>query len=158
MTMFEQKLNDWLIDNGFVCNVEFNEVFGYGIESKTLYVGTQEFANAGVWYEQFLYEYGLEYTGIYTPVLCLLHELGHNQTIYDFNKSELDVFFFIKDMMEEECQSDQQEMFKYWEIPDEFAANMWAIKFINTNINCVCELCEIYRLYWNNFIAERKCA
>lgn len=158
MTMFEQKLNDWLIDNSFTCKVKFDTDFAYETKENVLYVGINGYSTVGRWFEQFLYEYGLDYTGIYDPVLCLCHELGHSMTINQFSDEELRLFQFAKFMTEDERMESADGMFKYWEIKDEFAANMWAIQFINTNIDCVCELCEIYRLYWNDFIKERKCA
>jgi hypothetical protein len=40
-----------------------------------------------------------------------------------------------------------EEMFKYWEMPDEFAANIWAVNFINKNISEVERLVNIFLKY-----------
>ena len=158
MTIFEQKLHEWFQENGFTCNITFNEDFAYDINSNTIYIGIKGYSTIGRWFEQFLYEYGLDYTGIYDPVLCLCHELGHSMTTNQFSNKELRFFQFAKFMTEENRMELSDIMFKYWEIPDEFAANLWAIEFVNNCIGQVCELCEIYRLYWDDFIEERECA
>lgn len=149
MTNFEIKLHKWLKENNFTCDVQFDDDFGYDMQKNILYIGMYGYPEVSRWFEQFLYEYGMEYTGIYDPVLCLLHELGHTRTIYNFSEKELQFFNFMKVMTEDERMENAEVMFQYWEMPDEFAANIWAINFINDYINKVAELCEIYRLYWN---------
>ena len=52
----------------------------------------------------------------------------------------------------------QNNMIKYWEMPDEFAANIWAINYMNNHIEVVESLCQIYVDYWNEFIEERNVA
>lgn len=156
--MFEYKLQEWLKENGFECAIQFGDDFAYDRESNVLQVGCVGYPIVCRWFEQFLYEYGLEYKGIYDPVLALLHELGHTMTLDQFSEEELRLFDFTKFLLEDERMTNSDKMFQYWSILDEFSANLWEIEFINTNIDCVCELCEIYRLYWNDFVKERKCA
>ena len=151
MTTFEKELKNWFDKNHFDCAIDFNDVFAYDYEKHIVYVGVIEFANAGYWFENFLYEYGMEYIGIPAPVLCLLHEIGHHMTIEYFSDQELTICSFIKMMMEAERESDIQHMFEYWEVADEFSANMWAVNFINNFIEDVEELCNIYINYWNEF-------
>lgn len=153
MSDFELELNCWLRKNGFVCDVEFDDDFGYNIETNTLYIGTLDYDEVRTWFEQFLYEYGCEYCGFYYPVMCLLHELGHKKTIANFTPTEL-LFLSVKKEMLDERMKMQEAMFEYWELPDEFAANMWVVDFINSNVEAVEELCGIYLMYWNDFVKE----
>ena len=39
-------------------------------------------------------------------------------------------------------------MIQYWELPMEFAANMWVVDFVNHHIEAVEELCGIYLKYY----------
>lgn len=153
MSKFEVELNCWLRKNGFVCDVEFDDDFGYDRLTNTLIVGTIDYAEIGVWFDQFLYEYGAEYCGIFSSVLSLLHELGHKMTIGSFSDDELIVYDTFKNLMEDRMEN-YNMMYLYWEMPDEFAANAWVVDFINGNIDAVEELCNIYISYWNDFVKE----
>ena len=156
--MFEYKLQEWLKENGFECAIQFGDNFAYDRESNVLQVGCIGYPTVCRWFEQFLYEYGLDYTGIYDPVLALLHELGHSMTLDQFSEKELRLFDFSKFLLEDERMTNSDKMFQYWSIPDEFSANLWEIEFINNCIDRVCDLCDIYYNYWEDFIKERKCA
>ena len=39
-------------------------------------------------------------------------------------------------------------MFRYWEVKDEFEANMWTVDFVNWNIDAIKELINIYFESW----------
>lgn len=150
--MFEYKLQEWLKENGFECAIQFGDDFAYDRESNVLQIGCVGYPTVCRWFEQFLYEYGLEYTGIYDPVLALLHELGHIMTLDQFSEKELRLFQLAKFITEENRMVSSKVMFKYWEIKDEFLANLWAIDFINNNIEKVEKLCQIYCNYWEEYI------
>jgi hypothetical protein len=75
MSEFEVRLRAWLKNQGFDCNVVFDADFGYNWKENVLHVGTLAYPTVGRWFEQFLYEYGLEWFGIIDPVLALIHEL-----------------------------------------------------------------------------------
>lgn len=159
MADFETAIQDWFNKNGFGdCQIDYNDVFAYNYERHIVYIGIIEYEDMKPWLEQFLYEYGLDYVGILMPALCLLHELGHHKTNHYFSKAEIFECAFIKALTEDERESNIENMFQYWEIADEFAANMWAIDFINEHIETVEELCQIYIKYWNDFINESEVA
>lgn len=157
MTNFEKALREWLKKNNFNCDITFEDDFGYEWDTNILHIGVLGYENVGRWFEQFLYEYGMDYVGIYDPVLALIHELGHYSSLGDFEPEELMLLGFIKDL-DNERMSNQEFMNEYWELPDEFAANMWAINFVNENIEAVEDLCNIYLYYWDEFINERNVA
>ena len=153
---FKADLANWFNKNGFG-NIDlcFGEDFMYIIfddDSFGVQIGVQAYPEEGRYFEQFLYEYGLDYVGIFDPVLSLIHELGHSQTIQYFNAQEQLLCELAKQFNhstnEQDCYNE------YWEIPDEFAANMWAIKFINKHIEAVKELCDIYANDWSAIFKE----
>ena len=153
---FKTDLTNWFNKNGFG-NIDlcFGEDFMYVIfddDSFGVQIGVQAYPEEGRYFEQFLYEYGLDYVGIFDPVLSLIHELGHSQTIQYFNAQEQLLCELAKQFNhstnEQDCYNE------YWEIPDEFAANMWAIKFINEHIEAVKELCNIYVNDWSAIFKE----
>lgn len=153
---FKTDLANWFNKNGFEdIGLCFGEDFAYVILDNGEFgvqVGIQAYPEVGRYFEQFLYEYGLEYTGIYDPVLCLLHELGHNQTINYFDGNEQ----FLCELAKQFCHSENEHDWynEYWETPDEFAANIWAINFINNHIEAVEELCDIYANDWPAIFEE----
>ena len=150
MSNFEKAVRSWLKKNNIDCNICFEDDFGYQIDNNTIHIGIMEYENVSHWYEQLLYEYGLDYVGILAPVLAFTHEIGHYMTINNFTKEELLICHLTKQFMNSE---DEHDWFnKYWEVPDEFAANIWAINFINNNIEAVEELCNIYVNYWEEFV------
>lgn len=148
MSEFEVRLRAWLKNQGFDCDVVFDEDFGYDWKENVLHVGTLAFPTIGRWFEQFLCEYGLKWFGILDPVLALVHELGHYATNVLFCDEEIYTFQFIKELGCDDRMDEQAAMFRYWEVRDEFEANMWAIDFINWNIGAVKELITIYFESW----------
>ena len=137
---------DWLRRVGVHCTFEFSEGFAYDMDRNVLVIGVNEMPNVKA-FEQMLYEYGMKYIDIYAPVLGFLHELGHYATLKSFNEYELMICHFIKE--------NSDDCVDYWEVADEFSANMWEIDFVNNCPQYVEELCDIYRKYWNDFIERR---
>ena len=157
MTNFEKAIDKWLKENEFNCGFYFDDDFGFDWVENKVRIGTMGYNNVSRWFEQFLYEYGLEYTGIFDPVLAFFHELGHWATNEVFSDSEKMLFNIAKDFIDDRMEN-QNNMIKYWEMPDEFAANIWAINYMNNHIEVVESLCQIYVDYWNEFIEERNVA
>lgn len=89
-------------------------------------------------FRQFLYEYGAEAAAINftNNSLAFLHELAHCLTTSNFDNIEMVVCNFKKESVD--------NAFDYWEIPDEFEANMVVVDFINTNPEAVKELDNIF--------------
>ena len=153
---FKTDLTNWVNKNGFedvnLCLGEDFECVIFDDDSFGVQVGVQAYPEVSRYFEQFLYEYGLDYVGIYDPVLCFIHELGHSQTIQYFNAQEQLLCELAKQFNHSTNEQDWYN--EYWEIPDEFAANIWAIKFINGHIEAVKELCDIYTNDWSAIFEE----
>jgi hypothetical protein len=134
---FHNELINWLANNGFSnCDVCFKEDFVYNRIHHRIGIGANEPQN-GVSFEQFLYEYGLEYMDIWAPILAFLHEAFHHITLSNFEELELKFYRLLK-------TDDIMTDFEYWEMPDEFAANIALINFVNNNINAIIELQNIF--------------
>lgn len=153
---FESEVVQWLCDNGFSSlGVELDSDFCYStgedtdlnyVDECVINVGTDRFDEIDKWFEQFLYEYGLEWMDL-GRVLPFIHELGHYNTIYSFSNAERLAMYYSKFDIFSDEDTTMEEMFKYWETPDEFAANVWAINFINENISEVERLVNIFLKY-----------
>lgn len=140
MKEFHDEIIQWLGCNGFDnvdVSFELNE-FCFDGNRNIINIGSGYEFEVGRLFEQFLYEYGMEYVGFYDPILYFLHELGHYNTVYSFSNEELWRYNFIKLLV---------NAFEYWEIPDEMAANMWVVDFVNEKVEAVEELCDIFSKY-----------
>lgn len=164
----KNNLIHWLCaHNAANIEIDYEEDFGYAIgddDTRCINLGVTRWHEEAVYFEQFLYEYGCEYIDIPIPVLAFLHELGHHFTLSNFTDFELKFYETIKGALsnftdfelkfcENTKSADTEEsdfdfFYHYWELPDEFAANMWVIDFINNNIDDVNELSYIY---WNGW-------
>ena len=148
---FKSALINWLCANDMPnIDIDFNYDFGYAMDEELgihkINIGVANNEDAGRYFEQFLYEYGCEYCGIPYPILCMLHECGHVMTIEQFSDSELFLFELSKQFSHGE---EAQEWFnRYWHMPDEFAANMWVVDFINNHIEEVENLCNTFINAW----------
>lgn len=148
---FKIGIINWLCKNNFSnIDVDFEYDFGYAVDDDLgihcLNIGVEDNNAAGTFFEQFLYEYGCDYVGIPYPILALIHELGHIATINNFSQTELKLFELAKEFSHGESNHDW--FFHYWEMPDEFAATMWAVDFINEHIDAVEELCNFFIPTW----------
>ena len=142
--MFEANVSNWMQKYGFgQIKISCASDFAYNIEEKKIMIGTTAYPQISRYFEQFLYEFGMEYCGIYDAVLAFLHELGHACTINMFSGEEQLFCHLTKQFCTIE---DEHEWFDfYWMVPDEFLANLWVIDFINSNIAAVEELCNNWR-------------
>ena len=140
MNEFHDEIVRWLGRNGFDnVDVSFEmDEFCFNINNYVINIGSGYEPEAGRLFEQFLYEYGMEYIGFDDSVLSFLHELGHYNTVSNFNDAELCFYRAVKFAM---------DAFKYWEVPDEMAANMWVVNFVNEKVEAVEELCNIFQKY-----------
>ena len=143
--MFEENVKNWLEKNGFVdLEVVDDDEFRYDIDNKVIYTGVVS-TSEGIWFEQFESDHGMKITGIIPEVLAFLHEVGHYCTVDNFGNNDreddnLNKFFI--DMIEDS----HDRMIKYWNLPMEFAANMWVVDFVNNNIDAVKELCDMWEV------------
>ena len=138
-TKIEGALRKWFRDNGINCDIDFDDDFCYDAAANKVTIGKKYDSDVRVLFEQFLYEYGMEYVGFDFYTLGLLHEIGHFFTIDNFSMEELVICRFEKLFIE-----DSDDAFDYWEINDELAANVWAVNFINEHIEVVEKLTNIF--------------
>lgn len=148
---FKSNLINWLCANHMPnIDIDFDYDFGYLVDDDfgihIINIGVEANDEVGSYFEQFLYEYGCEYCGIPYPILCMLHECGHIMTLNRFSETELGLFQFAKQF--DHGETDQEWLNKYWMVPDEFAANMWVVNFINNHIEEVEDLCNTFIHGW----------
>ena len=143
MENFKARVREWLQKNDFDCDIEMDTDFGYDWGANVVHIGTTQYPEVGRWYKKFMFKYGLAWSHVTDDVMCMIHELGHYSTIERFTDIELLMCQFVKSEMLDRMEN-PDTMFKYWEMKDEFAANCWAIDFINYNIEAVNELIEIF--------------
>lgn len=77
----------------------------------------------------------------------LFHELGHHLTIDLLDNSELAFCFDVKRDIDEEMSEApewrQEQLYQmYFDLPDEYAATMWAIDYMHNNVKKVAD-------FWN---------
>ena len=144
MSNFESALTKWLRKNGIDCGIEISDKFAYNMEKNTFLIPVERNKEVGLLCEQFFYEYGADYVGYGFFVLGLLHEIGHYFTVSCFDEIDLLLCKMNKEFFLG-GESIYERAFNYWEVPDEFSANVWAINFINYHTAAVDELAEIMK-------------
>ena len=141
ISQFNKTLSLWFNAHG-ISNLEFEEEadFYYSPVSHKVCYALLDSPTIDNYFQQFAYEYGVEYS-CHPFVFSLLHEVGHYMTLHYFTKEETD-----KDKAAKVAnwgKTGIEAHYVYWELPTEFAANMWAINWINTHIDELRELHEI---------------
>lgn len=75
---------------------------------------------------------------------AFLHELGHSHTYWDFEEEELDEYYDILKLMDEEPSSFAESIhYTYTHLPVEYEASRWAVNYINTYPERVKELVDL---------------
>ena len=137
---FNTELSRWFNAHG-ISNIDFveGEDFCY---YQNLYVAQWgAFENASDnQFAQFLYEYGLK-EKVDVFIMSLLHEVGHHMTMHHMPQEVWEADTAAKESKEGDGSIDTN--YWYWELPIEFAANMWAIEWANTHVEAVKELTKI---------------
>ena len=149
---FRDGIQNWLQKyNMPKINLDFSQDFAFDFKSDTLYIGVEAFEDVDEYFNEYLEKHGFEWENVPAPVLAFLHELGHANTIHDFNDSQIVFFDFCKQLANQ--QDDEKEaMFAYWDVPDEYAANRWLIDFSEENIDAMMELVQVYSEKWNDMV------
>lgn len=136
-----KELDNW-IEKYFHFNglkYRIDTFFGYNYVDHYIVIGwLNSLKETHKKFRQFLYEYGAEAAAINftNDFLAFLHELGHCLTTSWFDNIEMVVCNFQKESVD--------NAFDYWEVPDEFEANMVVVNFINTNPEAISELDNIF--------------
>lgn len=118
--------------------VEFETQFVSSITEKTIYIGLLPLIQGYKSNEdlQEIYKQkGFEYNDFH--IFALLHEIGHIESVKDFNDFELfmQMLVYRTDVEElnKNSKNDREFLEKYIELPVEKMANEWALDFYKTN-------------------------
>ena len=94
-------------------------------------------------FSQFMHEYGCTYNTPNNFVESILHEVGHYLTMPNFTAKEIASDDKAKDKQTRRNKGKSVTIdvnYWYWELPIEFAANLWMINFINAHKDWVIDL------------------
>lgn len=145
---FNKELSLWFNAHG-ITNLEFveGEDFCYYHNQHVVQWGMLQTPRVDANFRQFFYEYGLEYDDVHIFFLSLLHEVGHYMTLHYFSEEAKESDKVAKENRLSDSTIDTD--YWYWELPTEFAANMWAINWMNENQELMAELYDfcMERLY-----------
>lgn len=145
---FEYQLVKWLINND-ITNIDVNLGVDFCYYKDTHIINYSLFLRETCdrEFRRFFYEYGCKHSvSVFT--ISFLHEVGHAMTLAVFTDEECNNLIDLVESAQEaiHLNPNVEEYFNldwYWHMPHEFAANIWAINFINNHFDKVCELEEI---------------
>lgn len=145
---FEYQLTKWLIDNDITnINVELGVDFGYYKNAHIIEYSLFTKEESDREFERFFHEYGCEHmVSVFT--MSFLHEVGHAMTLAAFTDEEYEDLMDTLESAQEAVRLNPKEKERfnldwYWHMPHEFAANIWAINFINNHFDSIWELEKI---------------
>ena len=153
---FKNGIMNWLKKNGIEENIDtiiFNEHSYFDWKNNVVAIGVYDEGDVINWFEEFLVDHNLKWTGIMPPVLALLHEVGHSKTVYSLEYSERIMCRMLKDLLGP-TNGSKEAAFDYWNIRDEADANNWAVEFINNHIDAVTELHQYFISNWEDCLNE----
>ena len=140
---FNKTLEIWLAHQG-IPNITVNEGadYCYFYETHKLQWGMIANPKMESDFGQFFYEYGvnsLQFDPIDIHVISFLHEVGHVLTINNFSEEEMLIYAIEKENL--------KDIFTYWNLPVELAANVWAINWINAHVSEYKALYALFKSY-----------
>ena len=144
-----KKINKWLQKNGFAVTCarvdkdeDDNDLTFIVDDDGAMYILTPRWYNEEPdgFFMKYLRELGLK-SHFDSLTLSILHELGHTQTYPLFMTKEWNACDKKKENLDEPDR--ETTLYKYWEIKNEKAANMWLIMFAECFSNKVQELEDI---------------
>lgn len=152
---FNRALSIWFAEHG-ITNLLFveGEEFCYYPEAHAVQWGMLLNDEQENMYTQFMYEYGLE-REVNPFLISLLHEVGHYMTIH-----RLDSETVLWERVEKHVIANSNlpvtinTLYHYWELSTEFAANMWAIEWINSHPIELLELHKLCEEYCNKIFSN----
>lgn len=126
---FNTALEIWLAHNG-IANIQVHEGadFCYFYETHKIQWGMIVNEKLDHDFAEYFHEYGVEgmtFDKMDIVVFSFLHEVGHVMTLSNFTEEEMLLDSIFKD--------DTHDSFEYWDLPVELAANVWAIKWVETH-------------------------
>ena len=156
---FLDVLIAWLSRNGI-------DDLGMGIDNESCFnmmeqqivLGVMDIHEVEEWTEEYWRTLGMNWSNLHPMVLRFLHELGHYWTLTSFSPEELMLYNLSKPVVDLDAADAKEKMIEYWKMPDEDAANRWAINFVNdpNNKYQVLELHDIFTIFWTD-VTEEVC-
>ena len=139
---FNKELSLWFNAHG-ISNLDFveGEEFCYYPDQHIVQWGMFDSPKCDNHFQQFFDEYGLEYKAVSSFFLSVMHEVGHHMTLHYFSADERAADIVKKEITISDGTIDTD--YWYWELPTEFAANLWAIDYMNAHPE---EMYELYEL------------
>lgn len=141
MKIDRRKLRAWINKNLTPVKVVYDDCFSYINRDQTVTICT-ELPDHYEEYEAFCKHRGLKYK-VHPMVICLLHEIGHDQTLLFLNEFYYTIDHIIDKITGTYSYTELGRKLKYslyFRSPVEVAATDWLVDFVNNNINEVREL------------------
>lgn len=129
-----KAIRKWLKKNGFSATCRLtrgaNAELQYDPNYNLIYTPVRYDDSLDELFTSWLTRHGLE-TDLDCITLSILHELGHSETFKYFTEEEWFECAALKELMYvNEDMTDEERGDYYWNMKDEYAANMWLIMFI----------------------------
>ena len=154
---FNRVLSIWFAKHG-ITNLHFveGEEFCYYPEEKAVQWGMLLNDEQENMFAQFMYEYGLK-REVNPFVISLLHEVGHYMTLHQFGDETVMWDTAQKQIISgSDLPATISTHYHYWELDTEFAANMWAIEWIENHPIEFQELHNLCEEHCNRIFADTE--
>ena len=154
---FLDLLLAWISHNGIDdLSIGIDNESHFNMEENEIVLGVIDIHEIEEWTEEYWNYLGMKWKNLHPMVLRFLHEFGHYHTLYTFSPDELLLYNLSKPVIDLDAAEAKKDMFDYWKMPDEDAANKWAIEFMNdeSNMYQIYELNDIFEIFWNDVLDE----
>ena len=141
-----KAIRKWLKKYGFAATCRLtrgkNAELQYDPNYNLIYVPDRYNGDLDDLFIGWLERHGLE-TDTDPITLSILHELGHSETVKHFTEKEWFECAALKELLyADDNLTNEETGERYWNMPDEYAANMWLIMFVKAFPEKVKELSE----------------
>ena len=130
----EQKLTDyltnWMQKHDFDCEAMLGSDFEYCIEDDVVIYALVVPQKHDELFQKLAFDLGLRYT-CDNFLLSFFHEIGHYETYYLLEDSEISYCEDVKRELYEHKTFSMKDYWTYYNLPDEVIATQWAVDFIN---------------------------
>ena len=148
MKIKKKSLEKWLDEYVTIVDINYGDDFYYSFGDQAITISKDLPDHIDI-YKKFCYKKGLKYN-VNDYVICLLHEVGHDQTILFLNEFLYWIDMKLAILLESiECYNYLLHWIVcqiYFRLPCEIIATKWMINFINNNLSAVRELESLYEV------------
>lgn len=128
-----KAIRKWLKKNGFSVSCRLKRGKSAELEFdpnyNLIYVPETYDGSLDDYFVAWLKDHGLD-TDLDVITLSILHEVGHSETFKVFTEKEWLDCAAIKELIYASDTTGKDAAYAYWNVSDEFAANMWLIMFV----------------------------